>query len=319
VRRFLFHRFRNRKIRLKKLCPRDVRDFVLCDSSDRGRSSLQTARAVISSKQADVVLFVWPGFDDAMQRHDRGQVSVYYDSVIPQSAQAWSHLSGLLGRFREHLRQQRQRERGLPAGFVRALDVREGDVAPFQRQISNVLGQILPIMLLMLSIVGPLVAAVDMTAGEKDRATMHTLVCAPIRSLEIVQVNVDRGRSNLALQPIPVPLNVHCRERRQVFTGFRPQKGQKLPDNLLIANKRSRRGLLGGNPALKMLTDGSSFNWCAERLHYVGNHLTDHFVRPLWRQPSRPSLVLDLLNFMANPPSFLFVRGERRFASTPTP
>jgi site-specific recombinase XerD len=49
VRRFLFHRFRNRKIRLKKLCPRDVRDFVLYDSSDRGRSSLQTATSALRS------------------------------------------------------------------------------------------------------------------------------------------------------------------------------------------------------------------------------------------------------------------------------
>ena len=147
---------------------------------------LAAARAVVSGKQTDAVLVIWPGFDDALQRHGLGEVSVYYDSVIPKSALAWSRLSHQLDRFRQHLLKVRQRERGLPEGFVRALDVREDDVAPAQRQISNLLGHVLPLMLIMLAVVGALVAAVDMTAGEKDRATMQTLLCAPVGSFEIV-------------------------------------------------------------------------------------------------------------------------------------
>jgi len=147
---------------------------------------LRAARDVVSAKQADAVLIIWPGFDDALRRQDVGQVSVYYDSVLPKSAQAWARLSDHLGRFRQHVLQERQRERGLPKGFMRALDVREGDVAPVQRQISNILGRLLPLMLMLLAVVGAVVAAADMTAGEKDRATMQTLLCAPVRSFEIV-------------------------------------------------------------------------------------------------------------------------------------
>src|ERR1035441_6110738 len=131
-------------------------------------------------------MIVWPGFDDALQRHDRGRVSVYYDSVIPESAQTWSRLSGHLGQFREHVMKERQRERGLPKGFLTPLEVQEGDIAPLQRQIGNILGQVLAFLLVSLSVVGALMAAVDMTAGEKDRATMQTLLCAPVGSLEIV-------------------------------------------------------------------------------------------------------------------------------------
>ena len=147
---------------------------------------LAAARAVVSGKQADAVLIIWPGFDDALQQHGLGRVSAYYDSVIPKSALAWSRLSNQLDRFRQHLLKDRQRERGLPEGFVLALDVRKDDVAPAQRQIGNLLGQILPLMLIMLAVVGAIVAAADMTAGEKDRATMQTLLCAPVRSFEIV-------------------------------------------------------------------------------------------------------------------------------------
>lgn len=59
-------------------------------------------------------------------------------------------------------------------------------IAPFQRQIGNILGQALPVLFIMLAALGAFVTAVDMTAVEKDRATMQTLLCAPIRSLELV-------------------------------------------------------------------------------------------------------------------------------------
>jgi sodium transport system permease protein len=134
----------------------------------------------------DAVLIVWPGFDDALQQQALGRVSVYYDSVIPNSALAWSRLSDQLGKFRRHLVKDRQRERGLPEGFVTALEVREDNVAPVQRQLGDAVGRLLPLLLITLSVIGAMMAAVDMTAGEKDRATMQTLLCAPVRSLEIV-------------------------------------------------------------------------------------------------------------------------------------
>src|ERR1043166_802476 len=49
VRRFLYHRFGNGKIRLKRIRPRDVTAFVLHDSSGRGRSSLQTGAGALRS------------------------------------------------------------------------------------------------------------------------------------------------------------------------------------------------------------------------------------------------------------------------------
>jgi len=49
ARRFLWHRFRNGKIGLKELCTKDVSDFVLKDSSIRGRRSAQLMTSVLRS------------------------------------------------------------------------------------------------------------------------------------------------------------------------------------------------------------------------------------------------------------------------------
>ncbi len=163
-----------------------VGDYALSLEQPPDTPVMRAAREVITRRQADAVLVIWPGFDAALQQQECGQVSVYYDSVIPQSAGAWSHLRGQLGGFREHLWQERKTERGLTEGFVRSLSVQGDDLAPLQRQISDVLARALPVVLILLAMVGALVAAVDMTAGEKDRATMQTLLCAPVRSREIV-------------------------------------------------------------------------------------------------------------------------------------
>jgi sodium transport system permease protein len=147
---------------------------------------LRAARAVVAARQADAVVVVWPGFEAALQTHDAGRVSVYYDSVIATSDLARARLSAALGKFREQLQQERIRERALPPGFVQALNVQSGDVAPVERRLADVLGRVLPMLLILLSVTGAMVAAVDMTAGEKDRATMQTLLCAPVRPWEIV-------------------------------------------------------------------------------------------------------------------------------------
>lgn len=49
ARRFLWHRFRDGKIRLKELGTKDVSDFILKDSSIRGRRSTQLMTAVLRS------------------------------------------------------------------------------------------------------------------------------------------------------------------------------------------------------------------------------------------------------------------------------
>ena len=147
---------------------------------------LQAAREVVASRDADVVLVLWPGLSEAMTQHGLGSVSIYHDSVRPSSQKAQDRLSESLDLFRRDLVQQRERERGLVKGFSSALKVRSENIAPPKRRTGQVLGFGLPFVLIMLSATGALYASIDLTAGEKDRTTMQTLLCAPVRPLEIV-------------------------------------------------------------------------------------------------------------------------------------
>ena len=156
------------------------------DTADAPESELlKAARAIVNRRECDAVLIVWPGLDDVLARKGLGQLTVYYDSVRPASLKASDRLESELRGFRAHLLKQREQELGLAPGFTRALETRVEDVAPPQRRAGRFFGFALPFLLITLSAVGALYPAIDLTAGEKDRATMQTLLCAPVSTLEI--------------------------------------------------------------------------------------------------------------------------------------
>ena len=57
---------------------------------------------------------------------------------------------------------------------------------PERRRSGQILGLFLPFLLVTMSLLGGFYPAIDLTAGEKERGTMQTLLCAPVSPLEIV-------------------------------------------------------------------------------------------------------------------------------------
>jgi sodium transport system permease protein len=142
--------------------PRDA--DVAPDEEEIPTPAMEAARAAVASRQADAVLVIW-GMGEAS--------SVYYDSVRDESQRAALRTQRAVDEYRQ--------------GLVRepfAVAVR--DVAPPSRQAGRLIGTILPFLLLTLCIVGGLYPAIDLTAGEKERGTMQTLMCAPVLPGEII-------------------------------------------------------------------------------------------------------------------------------------
>lgn len=147
---------------------------------------MDAARSLVSSRKADAVLIVWPGFEKELSGGGLGKISIYFDSVRPASEKAQERLNQELIQFRRNVVQQREREHGLAEGFARAVEISSRNVALPSRKAGQFLGVLLPFVVILLSATGALYAAIDLTAGEKDRGTMQTLMCAPLHSTEIV-------------------------------------------------------------------------------------------------------------------------------------
>ena len=147
---------------------------------------LAAARAAVSARHVDAVVVLWPDTAKALAELGVGSASIYYDSVLEDSLEAQSRLDRLVDAYRETLVSERERRLGLVAGFARGLDVRSTNVAQEARRSGQILGLFLPFILVTMSLLGGFYPAIDITAGEKERGTMQTLLCAPVSPLEIV-------------------------------------------------------------------------------------------------------------------------------------
>lgn len=147
---------------------------------------IRAARDVTLDRRAEAVILVWPDMADASARQGQGTISVLYDSVRPDSGKARDRLTEELQEWRRGELARREQERGLPKGFTRAAEILAENVAPQQRKSGMLLGTILCTMLLIMSAMGGFYTAIDQTAGEKERGTMQTLLCAPLRPVEVI-------------------------------------------------------------------------------------------------------------------------------------
>jgi sodium transport system permease protein len=77
-------------------------------------------------------------------------------------------------------------ERGLPLATIKPLDVKAENVAPPEKVGGNMIGGFIPYLFLILAFTGAMYPAMDLTAGEKERGTMETLLCSPVARSEIV-------------------------------------------------------------------------------------------------------------------------------------
>lgn len=145
----------------------------------------EAARAAIKG-DVDVVVVAWPGLAERLDAGDQGQVTIYHDSVDEDSRHARDRAERALEAWRAGLVRARLVDRGLPAGFARAVDVVTTNVASEDRRAGQRLGSILPFVLIVMSLMGGFYASIDLTAGEKERGTMQTLLCAPVLPTEVI-------------------------------------------------------------------------------------------------------------------------------------
>jgi sodium transport system permease protein len=160
----------------EKKKPRDVPESA----------AVQAARKIILNRDVDAVLVLWPGFRAKTEAGGNGKASILYDSVRPDSRKARQRLARSLTAYRKEVLKLRETGRDLPDGYTSALEVRADDIAPQSRRGAMLLGAILPMLLILMSAMSGFYCAIDLTAGEKERGTMQTLLCAPISADEII-------------------------------------------------------------------------------------------------------------------------------------
>jgi len=88
--------------------------------------------------------------------------------------------------LREATVNERLAARDFPAKLLKPFEVRQTNVAPPKKVSGNLIGSIIPYVLILMCMTGAIYPAVDLAAGEKERGTMETLLCSPVPRTHLV-------------------------------------------------------------------------------------------------------------------------------------
>jgi sodium transport system permease protein len=113
-------------------------------------------------------------------------VKIYYYEGEIRSQAAARTVEGVIRKHRDALVEARLAERKLDVALLKPFETERRNVAPAEKVTGNILGLLLPYFIISLCITGAIYPAVDLTAGEKERGTMETILASPVHRMELV-------------------------------------------------------------------------------------------------------------------------------------
>ncbi len=111
--------------------------------------------------------------------------SVFYDESVSLSEEASDRLAAFARIVGNGLLEMRLADNGLAPQFAEPIVFEGADMATPSRRVQAFLGGLLPYMIIMFSFFGAFYPSLDLTAGEKERFTMETLLLAPVSRMEL--------------------------------------------------------------------------------------------------------------------------------------
>jgi sodium transport system permease protein len=148
--------------------------------------TMEDYAAQITAKKLRAAVEIPANFGESLRSDKLGLVKIYHYRGEFKSEHAVTELKRVLQDYRDKSVQQQVKALALPSNFVKPFGVTLQNVAPPEKVGGNLAGGIIPYMLILLCFTGAIHTAMDLTAGEKERGTMETILCSPVARMDIV-------------------------------------------------------------------------------------------------------------------------------------
>ncbi len=140
----------------------------------------------ISNKKIRAAVEIPKGFDAALERNEKTTVKIYmYEGEIKSSFAA-DRVEKFFSELREKTARDRLEARKLPVSLLKPFDIEQKNVAPPEKVGGSMFGGLIGYMVILLCMTGAMYPAIDLTAGEKERGTMETILCSPVERTHLV-------------------------------------------------------------------------------------------------------------------------------------
>lgn len=142
--------------------------------------------ARISNKTIRAAMEIPPGFDAAEENGTPEKIYIDYFEGDINSSLAADKLEKYFHTLRDKTVKQRLEARHIPSSILEPFTVEQQNVAPPEKVAGATLGGMVPYFVILLCFTGAMYPAMDLTAGEKERGTLETLLCSPVSRTDIV-------------------------------------------------------------------------------------------------------------------------------------
>lgn len=114
------------------------------------------------------------------------KVKIYHQMAEVRSGAAVDRIEEVITDYRKGVVTERLTARGLTEGFVKPVEAKAENVAEEQKVAGSRLAIIVPYFMIFLCLMGAMHPAMDLTAGEKERGTLETILASSVHRGELV-------------------------------------------------------------------------------------------------------------------------------------
>ncbi|MGB2636370.1 MAG: ABC transporter permease [Candidatus Acidiferrum sp.] len=140
----------------------------------------------IVNKEIRAAVEIPPGFQSDVAQQKPVTVLIHNYEGDLKSGIATDNIQKALEAYRDRVVHESLSARNIPDSMLKPFEVKENNVAPLEKVGAAAFGGLIGYMVILLCLVGSMYPAIDLTAGEKERGTMETILSSPIDRVDLV-------------------------------------------------------------------------------------------------------------------------------------
>jgi sodium transport system permease protein len=141
---------------------------------------------LISDKKVRAVVDIPGGFQESIRQGGRPEVKIYMFSGDMKSTVAANRIEKVFIAYRDSEVSSQLAAQHLPDTLMKPLRMEQKNVVSPEKVAGETFGGLIPYLAILMCMTGAMYPAMDLTAGEKERATMETILSSPIKRTHLV-------------------------------------------------------------------------------------------------------------------------------------
>jgi sodium transport system permease protein len=140
---------------------------------------------LISNKKIHAVVDLPPGFQAGVEHGEHPAIKIYIFSGDLKSKFGATRIEKFFTEYRDSAVRCRLTAEKLPEDLMKSFDIKQENVVSPEKVAAESYGGFIPYIVILMCMTGAMYPAMDLTAGEKERGSMETILTSPISRTDL--------------------------------------------------------------------------------------------------------------------------------------